>query len=56
VGDGTPLACATSGSPVELPEPTDRRDGSGVPVAQPILAVSAPPALLPGSAAAAVED
>ncbi|TXL62905.1 DNA gyrase/topoisomerase IV subunit A [Aeromicrobium terrae] len=56
VGDGTPLACATSGSPVELPEPTDRRDGSGVPVAQPILAVSAPPALLPGSATASVED
>lgn len=42
VGDGTPMACATSGSPVDLPEPTDRRDGSGVPAAQPILAVSGP--------------
>ncbi len=42
VGDGQPMACATSGSPVDLPEPTDRRDGSGVPAAQPILAVSGP--------------
>ncbi|AXT84805.1 DNA topoisomerase IV [Aeromicrobium sp. A1-2] len=42
VGDGRPMACATSGSPVDLPEPTDRRDGSGVPAAQPILAVSGP--------------
>ena len=42
VGDGLPMACATSGSPVDLPEPTDRRDGSGVPAAQPILAVSGP--------------
>ena len=49
VGDGVPLACATSGSPVDLPEPTDRRDGSGVAVSQPILAVSSPPNLLPGT-------
>jgi DNA gyrase subunit A len=42
VGDGQPMACATSGSPVDLPAPTDRRDGSGVPAAQPILAVSGP--------------
>ncbi len=48
VGDGTPLACATSGSPVDLPEPVDRRDGSGVPAAQPILAVSSSAAELPG--------
>lgn len=41
-GDGQPMACAASGSPVDLPEPTDRRDGSGVPAAQPILAVSGP--------------
>ncbi|MBC7630652.1 DNA topoisomerase IV subunit A [Aeromicrobium sp.] len=47
VGDGIPMACATSGSPVELPAPTDRRDGSGVPAAQPILAVSGPPGGLP---------
>ena len=49
LGDGTPLACATSGSPVDLPEPTDRRDGSGVPVSQPVLAVASPPAQLPGT-------
>ena len=49
VGDGTPLACATSGSPVDLPEPTDRRDGSGVAVSQPLLAVAGPPAQLPGT-------
>ena len=48
-GNGTPLACATSGSPVDLPEPTDRRDGSGVPVSQPVLAVASPPAELPGT-------
>jgi DNA gyrase subunit A len=48
-GDGTPLACATSGSPVDLPDPTDRRDGSGVPVSQPVLAVASPPAQLPGT-------
>ncbi|MRK02079.1 DNA topoisomerase 4 subunit A [Aeromicrobium sp. S22] len=44
VGDGTPMACATSGSAVDLPPVSDRRDGSGVPVAQPILAVAGPPA------------
>ncbi len=48
VGDGSPVACATSGSPVELPEPTDRRDASGVPAAQPLLAVAGPVAQLPG--------
>jgi len=49
VGDGEPLACATSGSPVDLPEPTDRRDASGVVVSQPVLAVAGPPAALPGT-------
>ncbi|HSI27006.1 MAG TPA: DNA topoisomerase IV subunit A [Aeromicrobium sp.] len=48
VGDGEPMACATSGSPVDLPEPTDKRDASGVPVAQPILAVAGPASRLPG--------
>ncbi len=48
VGDGVPLACATSGSPVDLPQPVDRRDGSGVAAAQPILAVSSSAAALPG--------
>ncbi|WP_203335611.1 DNA gyrase/topoisomerase IV subunit A [Nocardioides limicola] len=33
-------AAAASGAPVELPEPGGRRDGSGVPVAQPIAAVA----------------
>jgi DNA gyrase subunit A len=47
VGDGVPMACATSGTPVELPAVSDRRDGSGVPVAQPILAVAGPAATLP---------
>ena len=46
VGDGTPLACATSGSPVDLPEVDPRRDGSGVPVAQPVLAAASPAARL----------
>ena len=48
VGDGAPMACATSGSPVDLPMPVDRRDGSGVAAAQPILAVSSPAAGLLG--------
>ncbi len=48
VGDGTPIACATSGSPVDLPTLSDRRDGSGLPAPQPILAVSAPAGSLPG--------
>ncbi len=48
VGDGSPIACATSGSPVELPAPTERRDASGVPAAQPLLAVASPVAALPG--------
>ena len=43
VGNGPPMACAPSGSPVDLPEPDERRDGSGVPAAQPILAVAGPP-------------
>ena len=48
VGDGLPLACATSGSPVDLPAVDPRRDGSGVPVAQPVLAAASPAAHLPG--------
>jgi DNA gyrase subunit A len=35
-------AAASSGSPVDLPEPTGRRDGSGIPAAQPIVAVAGP--------------
>ena len=48
VGDGSPIGCATSGSPVDLPEPTERRDASGVPAVQPLLAVAGPVATLPG--------
>ncbi|MET0930727.1 MAG: DNA topoisomerase IV subunit A [Aeromicrobium sp.] len=51
VGDGRPMASATSGSPVDLPPVSDRRDGSGVPAAQPIAAVAGPPAAEPGVAA-----
>ena len=42
VGDGAPVACAASGSPVPLPEVDPRRDGSGVPLDQPVLAVAGP--------------
>ncbi len=34
-------AAAASGAPVDLPEPTDRRDGSGTPAPQPIAAIGA---------------
>ncbi len=37
-GTAPARAAATSGAPVELPPATGRRDGSGVPVAQPIAA------------------
>ncbi|SDS19470.1 DNA gyrase subunit A [Nocardioides scoriae] len=43
-----PAAAADSGAPVDLPEPVERRDGSGVPASQPVVAVSGPvSALLP---------
>jgi len=41
VGRGPARAAAGSGSPVDLPEPDPRRDGSGVPVGQPIAAIGA---------------
>ncbi|CAA9347640.1 MAG: Topoisomerase IV subunit A [uncultured Nocardioidaceae bacterium] len=41
-GPGPARAAAASGAPVELPPATGRRDGSGVPVAQPVAAVAAP--------------
>jgi DNA gyrase subunit A len=41
-GIGPAIAAAGSGIPVELPDPIDRRDGSGVPVRQPIAAVASP--------------
>ncbi len=36
------LAAADSGAPVDLPEPIARRDGSGQPGSQPILACAGP--------------
>ncbi len=42
VGRGPARAAAASGAPVDLPEATGRRDGSGVPAAQPILAIAGP--------------
>jgi DNA gyrase subunit A len=41
-GRGPAHAAASSGAPVELPEAHGRRDGSGVPGSQPIVAVSGP--------------
>ena len=34
-------ACSEAGQPIDLPEPTGRRDGSGTPVAVPIAIVVA---------------
>ncbi len=45
-GVGPAHAAATSGAPVELPEPTGRRDGSGVPGSLPIDAAAGPVATL----------
>ena len=41
-GPAPALAAADSGAPVDLPEPVARRDGSGTPGSQPILACSGP--------------
>jgi DNA gyrase subunit A len=41
-GSGPALAAASSGAPVDLPEPVGRRDGSGSPASQPIVAVAPP--------------
>jgi DNA gyrase subunit A len=41
-GLGPARAAAASGAAVDLPEPTGRRDGSGVPGAQPVVAVAGP--------------
>ncbi len=47
-GRGPAHAAASSGAPVDLPEATGRRDGSGVPGSQPIVAVSGPVSTLLG--------
>jgi DNA gyrase subunit A len=41
-GPGPARAAAASGAAVDLPEPTGRRDGSGVPGSQPLAAASGP--------------
>jgi DNA gyrase subunit A len=41
-GPAPAIASAASGSPVDLPPPDRRRDGSGVPAGQPIAAFSSP--------------
>ncbi|WP_269856588.1 DNA gyrase/topoisomerase IV subunit A [Streptomyces sp. RPT161] len=41
-GPAPARACAADGSPVELPEPDPRRDGSGTPVNKPLAAVAGP--------------
>jgi DNA gyrase subunit A len=41
-GTAPARAAAASGAPVDLPEPTGRRDGSGVPGSQPIAAAAGP--------------
>ena len=43
-GNGPAMATASSGSPVALPDADGRRDGSGVPAAQPITAIAGPAA------------
>ena len=49
-GTAPALAAADSGAPVDLPEPVARRDGSGTPGSQPILACSGPvSAVLPAA-------
>ncbi|MAS54990.1 MAG: DNA topoisomerase IV subunit A [Nocardioides sp.] len=50
VGAAPARAAATSGAPVALPATPGRRDGSGVPAAQPIAACSGPVAVRVGSA------
>ena len=41
-GDAPARAAAASGAPVDLPDATGRRDGSGIPGSQPIAAVAGP--------------
>ncbi|WP_231134455.1 DNA gyrase/topoisomerase IV subunit A [Motilibacter deserti] len=43
VGAAPARGAAETGMPVELPEANGKRDGSGVPVAQPLVAVAGPP-------------
>jgi DNA gyrase subunit A len=45
-GPSPAIGAAASGAPVDLPEPSGRRDGSGTPAPQPIVAVAGPAACL----------
>ena len=47
-GPGPALAASASGTPVDLPEEFGRRDGSGVPLTQPISGCAGPTALVCG--------
>ncbi|CAN5229799.1 DNA topoisomerase IV subunit A [soil metagenome] len=47
-GPAPARAAANSGAPIDLPEPDPRRDGSGVPVSQPIDAAAGPVAVVLG--------
>ena len=49
-GPAPALAAAASGAPVDLPEPTGRRDGSGIPGCQPVVACSGPVGRMAGLA------
>ena len=40
IGHSPVIAAAASGSPVELPAVTDRRDGSGLPIKQPVASLA----------------
>jgi DNA gyrase subunit A len=42
VGTAPARAAAASGSPIELPAATGKRDGSGIPASQPIVACAGP--------------
>jgi DNA gyrase subunit A len=42
VGSGPAMATAASGAPIDLPPADGRRDGSGVPAAQPVAALTGP--------------
>ena len=44
-GPAPAMAAAASGAPVDLPEPTGRRDGSGTPGSQPVVACASPVAV-----------
>ncbi|MPZ94890.1 MAG: DNA topoisomerase 4 subunit A [Propionibacteriales bacterium] len=45
-GPAPAVAAAASGAPIDLPAPTGRRDGSGLPAPQPLARVAGPAALL----------